>query len=121
LSQKTAVKFSLPIWFWAGVLGMVLVSFSLYNLLYYQPQKIFSSFDGERIKEEFNNLTINIQLKEISYQQSINQTIAAALTEIGDTQTKHLNPSILESEQNSAELEKLTNPEIDDLLNRLVL
>lgn len=122
LSQKSGPKtFGLPAWIWAGALAAVLLSFSLYNLIYYAPKTVLSSFDSEGLKQEFNGLSINIQLKEISYQQSVNQAIASALTEIGDNQTRHLNPSLLEAEKSGADLENLTNPEIDDLLNQLVL
>jgi len=77
--------------------------------------------DTQALTQELDNLNINIQLQDISYQTSANQTVAAAITEITDTQTKHLNTDTLQSEQQSAEPSENMNPEIDKLLNTIIL
>lgn len=74
---------------------------------------------AEALNNEFNNLSINIEIQQISYNQSVNQTIASALTEIAGSKLSHLNPAVLKSE--SAALNANTpasNPQIDDLLQQ---
>ena len=44
-----------------------------------------TAFDAGTIKQEFNDLSINIELKEISYDQKANEVIASALSKISDS------------------------------------
>lgn len=79
-----------------------------------------SSLNPKNLSEEFENLSINIQLTEIKYNQTMNQTIASALTEISDTRTRHLNSSLLESEKDALESPNDYNNDIDVLLDRVL-
>lgn len=74
---------------------------------------------ADALSSEFNNLSINIELKQISYNQNANQTISSALTEISGTSTNHLNPSVLKAESDPFDPNApVSNPEIDKLLNQ---
>ncbi|MCL4403854.1 hypothetical protein M1432_00670 [Patescibacteria group bacterium] len=74
---------------------------------------------ADALSSEFNNLSINIELKQISYNQNTNQTISSALTEISGTSTNHLNPAVLKAESEPFDPNApVSNPEIDKLLNQ---
>lgn len=79
--------------------------------------------NSEEIDREFKNLSINIQLQEISYRQSLNEVIASALGEISDSGPSYLKSSILERELDSLEeignnLEK--REKIEELLDKII-
>ncbi|MBI5733163.1 hypothetical protein HY967_04430 [Candidatus Jorgensenbacteria bacterium] len=78
-----------------------------------------SALNSNHILQEYN-LGINIQLKEISYDQKVNQTIASALSEISDTKIQHLNRDILTSEEEGFDLTEPTDQNIDALLNKVI-
>jgi len=79
-----------------------------------------ASLDSQKLNQEFNNLSINIQLDEISYRQDVNQTIASALSEISGTNAKHLNSSILEKEISGLKINQNQNGEIDEMLESVM-
>ncbi len=75
---------------------------------------------AEALNNEFTNLSINIEVKQISYNQNTNQAIASALSEIGSTKANHLNPAVLEAESQSVDPNvPASNPQIDDLLKQV--
>ncbi len=74
---------------------------------------------AEALSNEFSNLSINIELQQIAYNQSANQTIASALSEISNNTPDHLNPAVLQAEASSVDPHvPASNPEIDKLLNQ---
>lgn len=93
-------------------------------VLFTTKNPALSSLDNStKLDQELNNLSINIELKEISYKAGANQIITAAITEISNTQTKHLNPSILNSESKMLDPFENTqndNNNIDRLLERII-
>jgi len=119
--EKERKFFTLPTWIWAGAFAALLLSFSIYRLFFAPAAISLSSFDAQTLADEFNNLKINIQLEEISYQQSINQAMASAFSEITNGETRHLNPTLLESEKKNLNLEETPNPEIENLLHQILL
>lgn len=100
----------------AGVAVAVLVGI----IIFFAPARTpaVASLESIKLTEELNNLSINIQLKEISYRDTADHVIASAIDEIQNTEVKHLNPSIIKEE---APLPNITtkNTEIDTLLNTL--
>ncbi len=78
-----------------------------------------SSLDTTVLTKEFDELTLNIRLKEIGYQAEVNNIISEAVGEIVNTQTNHLNPSLIDAEQNILTLNEPTNSTIDKLLEEL--
>lgn len=114
--------YRLPLWVWGISFAAVLLAIISSGLLITSPPVISSSLDSELLRQEFNELDINIHLKEVTYQQDINQTISSALTEISNVQISHLNPSILKSEEERIrELEEESEAsEIDALLDKVI-
>jgi hypothetical protein len=112
--------FSLPSWAWIGTFAALFLVMT-FATTFFSPQGVSLSLNPEKINREFEDLKINIELQEISYRQDVDQAIASALTEISDNRTQHLNSSILESENDSIDLETNTNPEIDALLGNILL
>ncbi len=112
---------SLPFWGLAGALAILILiaSISFFGLASPRPV-LSSSFNPHDLEEEFKRLTINIQLEELKYRTKANQTIASALNEIKDTNVRHLNSFLLESEEESITIEESTNPEIDVLLEKVI-
>ena len=113
------------IWLWAGAATVTFTLFIIVAAASYQtffPPKltVSSSFNSESLEQEFQNLTINIQLEEIKYQQKVNQAIVSALNEIQNTHPSHLNNSLLESEEADIYLDESINPRIDKLLERAI-
>lgn len=102
---------------WAGFATIFLLIFVTVSNL---SKTTISSLDANRLNKEFSNFNINIQLQEIAYQQTLNQTIASALNEISNNNIKHLNKSLLETEQNNVNINDSANPEIDQLLNEIL-
>lgn len=108
----------------AGALALAAIAAFAIVLHPFAPARtsaLSSLEDTQALTQELDDLNINIQLQDISYQTSANQTVAAAITEIAGTQTKHLNTGTLQSEQQSTEPSDNTNPEIDKLLNTITL
>lgn len=121
--EKASQKPVLVLWprlIWIGALAGLLLIIALPNLINRKQLNAASLNNVERLSREFNELTINIQLKEISYQQNINQAIASALTEISDTQVKHLNQSVLQEENNNFNVPDDQNQKINDLLDKVI-
>jgi len=117
-ASKTSPVF-LPRLVWFAAPAVIILAVIISN--FGGPKQTLTSLNNsEKLDQEFNNLAINIQIQKITYQQNINQTIASALTEISDTQTKHLNRSVLEREDNSFSLPEDKNAEINDLLNKII-
>ena len=106
-------------WLGAGLTTAMLVVVTIVPLAY--PEPTFSaSLNPENITKEYGNLPINIQLKEISYEQRVNQTIASAITEVSDTKVKHLNADILKTEQRGAALSESSTTDVDALLEQIM-
>ncbi len=107
------------IWASGFALAILVAAVSITNLNN-SNQALAASLNPEKLTQEFNDLTINIELQNISYHQDVNQSIASALNEIGSNQAKHLNPDILQSEEQNLNLNSGTNPKIDQLLNKII-
>ena len=107
-------------WLWAPALASIILAVAVGGrLLSIKPA--LSSFNAEGLRSEFNGLDINIELKEISYRQEVSQEIASAIMEIGNNRTRHLSPSLLESEASNLNLDAEGGSQIDELLDQLTL
>jgi hypothetical protein len=121
LSYKTKKPFwRMPVLAWSGVFAILALIFATGIAIFSKPKEAFSSFDEHKINKEFANLNINIQLNEIKYQQKVNQTINSALTEISESQIKHLNIDVLEKEKNEIDASSTEINQIEELLNQVV-
>lgn len=122
-ATKSAV-FAIP-WRWnfAPIFGALLI-IVIGTIVLLSPSKTpaVASLNTENLTQELKDLTINIQLQDVSYTQNVNQTIASALTEISDIKTKHLSPSLLQSEEQGLDGTDSTDTQsaIDTLLNSVI-
>ncbi|MEK9194248.1 MAG: hypothetical protein AAB884_00320 [Patescibacteria group bacterium] len=115
-------QFALPrfAFAWSGAFVVIFLVFALGFLPQFLRKPSFSSLNASNLNQEFKNLSINIELRELSYQQTVSQAIASALTEISDNQTPHLSPSLLEAEKNGVNLEEFSDPQINELLDQII-
>lgn len=104
----------------AGLLLVLITGNMLHNLKPTAP-----NLNTLTLETELKDLNIDIQLAKIDYSQKVNETVSLALKEIGQKQTDHLNPIILESEQIKLNTEPSNNnqdkKEIDNLLDQVLL
>lgn len=115
--------FSRTFWFVApaiAVLAIVLVVLPPLFADHSSPVALTNSaLNPANIQEELNGLSINIQIKEIRYQETAQKAVASAISEITDTETPHLSPSLLQNELPPLELKSPRNLSIDSLLDNL--
>lgn len=75
----------------------------------------------QAIAQELKGLSIHVQIKEIQYKETGDTAVAAALSEITDTATQHLSPSLLKSEEtNLLNLTSPKNASIDTMLDTVI-
>ncbi len=88
---------------------------------YFSKPLTVSAFDETSINQEFTS-NVGVALTDITNTQNVNQTISSAITEIGDTKTPHLSPTLLRSESqiaNPVDLSTSTD-DVDSLLNQVL-
>ncbi|MDO8557075.1 MAG: hypothetical protein Q7R98_01275 [Candidatus Jorgensenbacteria bacterium] len=95
-----------------------LLVFLLTPFIFQTPQ--LSALSADAINREYDNMSINIQLNEISFDQNAHQTIATAITEITDMKTKHLSSQILESEVKDITTVSDEVDQVDAMLNQII-
>ncbi len=81
-------------------------------------------FNQNDLRNEFTKMALDLQLPEISYRQNIDDTILLALNEISDSQTNHLNTTLLQQEkgtlENNNNAASQSSGEIDALLEQVL-
>lgn len=117
-------SFTLPTFSWTWIsasLSVALVAAIAIIPLAFPKPTFSASLNSEVITNEFSDLPINIQLKEITYEQRMSQTITSAISEVSDTTTKHLNAAIINTEaQNASSSEASTTKDVDALLQQVL-
>jgi len=102
-----------------GSFAFALALFALISIL--SPTVTVSSLkDTETLNQEISDFSINIHLKELSYQQNADSMIMAAITEIKDTKTSHLNQKTLNSESQDLNIENKNTEDINKLLDTVI-
>jgi len=100
---------------------LVLLLLSFLSMPWKKEPTLSSLHDSEKITNEFRDLDISIHLKEITYQKNAGEVIVAAIDEIIDSKTKHLNKNVLQKESNIIDSIKPSSEEnIDELLERVI-
>jgi hypothetical protein len=84
------------------------------------PTYASASLDAALLSEELAGLRIDIQLEEVTYRQSVHNTIASALDEISDDQISHLNQDLLWSELEALDVSDKAGNDIDELLQTVI-
>ncbi len=99
--------------------AVVIVLGSLYQ--YFSAPVTVSAFDAQSITQEFN-ASVGAPLDDLTNSQTVNQTITSAITEISDTKTPHLSPTLLQSEMQYASLDSTgtSTDNVDSLLNQVI-
>lgn len=114
--------FSRTFWFLAPAIALAAIALVVLPPLFNDSGTVAlanSALNPAKIQEELNGLPINIQIKEIRYQETAQKAVASAISEITDTETAHLSPSLLENELPPLELKSPRNTSIDSLLDHL--
>lgn len=107
-------------WVGAGLSAALLLVAIILPFAFPKPS-LSASLSPEDLINEYGSLPINIQLKEIKYDQTVNQTISSAITEVSDTKTKHLNSDIINSEAKNASLNDASSTKnVENLLNQVI-
>lgn len=110
-------------WFKTGAFSLAgaAVAIIVTTLIFFAPTRnpAIASLENAQLTKELNGFSINIQLQEITYHNNADRVIASAINEIRNTETRHLNTSILKEEQGVFGDIKTKNVEIDALLNTL--
>jgi len=81
---------------------------------------------AETLSREFEDLSINITLKNVNYSQNMNQTINSAISAIANNKAAHLDHIVLEQEfqkienNNSSSTNQTSTDQIDNLLNQIL-
>lgn len=108
-------------WKYIGAFAMIIIMVFAIPL-FFMPEQTLASLDSETISKEIHTLPINVQLEEIRYNDSVQNTISDAISEASNTDTSHLNTSLLEKEGSSSLQTKNNEIEknVDDLLNEVI-
>lgn len=110
-----------PAFAWSGfALTAVLIVVVVGTPILFPKPTMSASLSADTLLEEYNSLPINIQLKEISYDQTVNQTVSSAISEVSDTKTKHLNSELINSEANKVAPVDATTSNVDSLLDQAI-
>lgn len=121
-SQEARFPFSLlfqPVY--AGTFALsvlLLVALSFFFIGGRTPT--YASLDADALSTELEDLIINIELQEVAYSATVQETVAVALREIGNDDLPHLNTNLIENEGDLFEFQDEGNPEIEELLDTLL-
>jgi len=96
-----------------GSLSFVLLIIAIILPAIIPGPRIPAALSADAINKEYDNLSINIQLKDINYDQTAQQTISSAINEVMNSKGKHLNSGVLEKESAGASANNTTNSKID--------
>jgi len=81
-----------------GSLSFAILVITLIVPVAFPGQQVPAALSADAINKEYDNLSINIRLKEIIYDQTAQQTISSAINEITETKGKHMNTGVLKAE-----------------------
>ena len=104
---------------WAGALAFALILLFVATFSLPAEPTLSASLNEDLLSGELSDLSINIELQELTYRAATERTVKSAIAEIGETEAAHLNPEILSSELSSLEGES-SSTEIDALLERVL-
>lgn len=104
----------------AGVSFVALIFLPMIIMRITSPS-LSSLKDTEKLSTEVSLLPVNIELKEINYHKNNSEIITAALSEVDDTNVRHLKEGIIQSEIETLTPKKDNNKEIEDLFKKVIL
>jgi hypothetical protein len=123
-TQPTRVAFFRVQWVHRGIFSFAGAAVAiLIGFLIFEPfgsSVTATSLENTQLSNEWSSLSINIQLKEVSYNNNAERIIASAINEIQDTNTRHLNASLIQEEREMLGTQEVKNNAIDDMLNQVL-
>lgn len=114
-------SFSFFNWRYASAFAFVLICVVLTVPFFaFTPEETLASLDTKLLASEIQSLPINVELKELNYNQKAQDIITIAVSEVSNTYTSHLNESLILKEEEIIKAEKEVSSNIDDLLKQVI-
>ncbi|TSC52012.1 MAG: hypothetical protein LiPW41_560 [Parcubacteria group bacterium LiPW_41] len=113
-------SFSFFNWQYASAFALVLLCVLAVPFFAFTPEETLASLDTESLASEIQSLPINVELKELNYNQKAQETITNAVSEVSNTDTNHLNESLIRKEEEIIKAEEKVDSSVDDLLNEVI-
>lgn len=113
-------SFSFFNWQYASAFALVLLCVLAVPFFAFTPEETLASLDTEVLASEIQSLPINVELKELDYNQKAQDTITIAVSEVSNTDTNHLNESLIRKEEEIIKAEEKVDSKVDDLLNQAI-
>lgn len=111
-----------PSWAHGFVYALAILSLVLIPALSVNRGPSLSSLkDAGKLSAEAASLPISIELREVSYQENRSEIIGDAITEIKDTNVRHLKNGIIESEMDASAKPSNSEEEINRLLDEVTM
>lgn len=125
-SKNPSRTFSLPRWSLVFGAAVVFIAFlgitaGIFKNNNNVASPLLLSLNSDQLVNEYKNIGSDFYVKEISYEQDVNKTIAIALNEIAKTKGNHLNPNILmEESQFINNINSGENSDINIMLDKVI-
>ncbi len=108
-----------PVWARSLAYALAIIVLAMIPMLSVNRGPSLSSLkDANKLSAEAASLPISIELMEVRYQENRSELIGEAITEIEDTNVRHLKTNIIESELESA-APSSNEDEIERLLEQI--
>jgi hypothetical protein len=105
-----------------ALIALIVVGYAFLPLFMPGKSNSLPIASAETLNNELQNMSINIALNEVSYNNQVNQTIDNAITAITSNKAPHLNAEVLQSESSKLATGvsvTSTDQQINDLLNQI--
>ncbi|MFA6025495.1 MAG: hypothetical protein WC727_03570 [Ignavibacteriaceae bacterium] len=111
--------FSIFNWQYASAFALVLLcSIVAIPFFVFTPEETLASLDTETLSSEIHSLPINVQLQELKYNETAQDTITSAVSEALNTDTNHLDQSLIMKEEKEINANTEVDTNVDDLINQ---
>lgn len=119
-SATPSRTFSIFNWQYASAFALVLVCVLAIPFFALTPEETLASLDTQILTSEIHSLPINVQLQELKYNETTQDTITKAVSEALNTDTNHLDRSLIIKEEEGISIETEIETNVDDLLNKVL-
>lgn len=85
-----------------------------------EGQTTYGSLSQNKLKKELQDMTIAIQVDEITYRQSVESEVASALQEISNDRVRYLNSGVIKQEAGNLDVDSGSKTKIDSLLETVI-
>jgi len=112
--------FSILNWQYASAFALILVCVLAVPYFALTPEETLASLDTAVLTSEIYSLPINVQLEELKYNETAQDTITNAVSEASNTDTNHLDASLIMKEGENIDNKQEVDTNVDDLLNQVL-